>query len=169
MLLSFSIFTILLYLMSTFLIDITDSKQIFHIILSTLTFATICFGALQAIVLAIQDRKLRKYHHGFASLLPSIESMETFLFQILTIGFLLLTALLLSSVILFPEIHSQKLINKLILSFSVWLVLAILLGGRLYSGWRGSKVTRWTLLGTSLLMLIYFGSLFSKYIILLFK
>ena len=93
--------------------------------------------------------------------------MEAFLFQLLTIGFFLLTTLLMSSITLFSEIHSTKLINKLILSFSVWTVLAILIGGRFFSGWRGITVIFWTLLGTSLLMLIYFGSLFSKYILLL--
>lgn len=141
-------------------IDTSDSKQLFHVILSTFTFTAIFLAALQAIILAIQDRKLRKHHRGFISLLPSIESMETFLFQILTIGFFLLTTLLISSTLLFSELYTPKLINKLILSLSVWVVLAILLGGRLYSGWRGTTVIRWTLVGTSLLMLIYFGSLF---------
>lgn len=140
-------------------VDTSNSKQLFHIILSTLTFTAICFGGLQAIILAIQDRKLRKDHSGFTSILPSIESMEKFLFQTLTVGFCLLTTLLISSIILFSEIHSPKLINKLILSFSAWIVIATLLVGRFYSGWRGSTAIRWTLFGTFLLILIYFGSL----------
>ncbi len=162
-----SLLLVLLFNHEPSFIDTSNSKQLFHIILSTLTFTTILLGAIQAIILTIQDRKLRKYHRGFFSLLPSIESMENFLFQILTIGFFLFTALLISSIVLFSEIDSHKLINKLILSFSVWVVLGILLVGRFYSGWRGVTVIRWTLLGASLLTLIYFGSLFSKYIILL--
>lgn len=140
-------------------VDTSNSKQLFHIILSTLTFTAICFGGLQAIILAIQDRKLRKDHSGFTSILPSIESMEKFLFQTLTVGFCLLTILLISSITLFSEIDSPKLINKLILSFSAWVVIATLLVGRFYSGWRGSTAIRWTLFGTFLLILIYFGSL----------
>lgn len=140
-------------------VDTSNSKQLFHIILSTLTFTAICFGGLQAIILAIQDRKLRKDHSGFTSILPSIESMEKFLFQTLTVGFCLLTILLISSITLFSEIDSPKLINKLILSFSAWVVIATLLVGRFYSGWRGSIAIRWTLFGTFLLILIYFGSL----------
>lgn len=139
-------------------VDTSNFKQL-HIILSTLTFAVICFSGLQAIILAIQDRKLRKDHRGFTSILPPIESMEKFLFQTLTVGFCLLTMLLISSITLFSEIYSPKLINKLILSFAAWIVIATLLVGRFYSGWRGSTAIRWTLLGTSLLILIYFGSL----------
>jgi ABC-type uncharacterized transport system permease subunit len=146
------------------LLTFSLTKEIFHIILSTLTFSAICLSAIQAGVLAIQDRNLRKYHRGFTQLLPPIESMENFLFKTIAIGFVLLTSLLVSSVLLFSEIFSNPLIDKFILSFCVWIVLAILLSGRLCFGWRGSTVIRWTFLATSLIVLIYFGSFLGRVI-----
>lgn len=158
-------------------IAIADTQQLFHLILATLTFTTLTLSGIWAMILAVQDRKLRQQHRCFPSLFPSIESMEKFLFRLLTTGFLLLTTLIISSLLLYIPVEfqdanlgilkfngyahkmDQPLINKVMLSFCVWFVLAILLGGRFYSGWRGLTVLRWTFLGTSLLITLYFGSL----------
>lgn len=133
-------------------------KETLHIALSTLMFSTICFSAILAGILTIQDRKLRKYHKGFTELLPSIESTENLLFKTIITSFLLLTCILISSLFLFNSFFSAKLFNKTILSFFAWIVLAILLTGRFYAGWRGQTATRWTFFGTSLILIIYVSS-----------
>lgn len=135
-----------------------NTKEILHIILSTLTLITICLSAFLASILSIQNRKLRKYHQGFSELLPSVETMEKFLFYIITISFLLLTVLLVSSTSLFNDVFSNKFLKKIALSFLAWAVLAILLCGRFYFGWRGKIAVRWTFFGTSLILLIYISS-----------
>ena len=139
-------------------INLSNAKEAIHIVLSTLMFSAICFSALLAGILTIQDRNLRKYHKGFTELLPSIESMENLLFEIIVTSFLLLTLILISSLFLFNPFFSGNLLNKIILSFFAWIVLAILLRGRFYAGWRGQTATRWTFFGTSLILMIYVSS-----------
>jgi ABC-type uncharacterized transport system permease subunit len=155
---AFSLLLVVIFNKTKGFINLANLKETFHITLSTLTFSTICLSALLASILAIQDRRLRKYHRGFTELLPPIESMENLLFEIISIGFLLLTLVLASSFSLSHPFFSSKFLNKIILSFFAWLVLAILVGGRFYFGWRGQKAIRWTFLGTSLLLLIYISS-----------
>ena len=63
-----------------------------HIILSLLAYSLLSFGALQSLVLAWQDRQLRRNpSHFFMNRLPSLEAMESFLLTLITSGFILLT------------------------------------------------------------------------------
>ena len=155
---SLSLLLVVIFNANTGFIHINNIQETVHITLSTLTFSTICLSSLLAGILAVQDRMLRKHHKGFTELLPSIESMEKFLFEVTIIGFLLLTLVLASSLLLSHPFFSSKFLNKIILSFFAWTVFAILLCGRFYFGWRGQTAIFWTFLGTSVLLLIYVSS-----------
>jgi ABC-type uncharacterized transport system permease subunit len=131
-----------------------------HIIVSMLAYCFLNIAAIQAILLAFQDWRLRT-HHSNAFLvrsLPPLQTMESLLFQLLTTGFLLLSISLASGFIFLENMFAQHLAHKTILSIVAWLVFAIVLLGRLWYGWRGQMAIRWTLGGFFTLMLAYFGS-----------
>lgn len=134
-------------------------KELVHILLSTVAFSVLCITALQAVLLALQERVLRRKHAvAIMQILPPLEVMESLLFQMMIVGFVLLSFVLLSSVWCFYPFANLFLWQKLIVSLFAWLVFATLLVGRQFFGWRGAQVIRWTLGGVFLVMLAYFGS-----------
>lgn len=130
-----------------------------HILISILAYSLLSLAAVQSILLAIQDRHLRQRHPGgFIRALPALETMENLLFQMIGVGFILLTLSLLSGFIYLENMFAQHLVHKTVLSVIAWLVFAVLLWGRWRFGWRGRKAIHWTLSGFALLMLAYLGS-----------
>ncbi len=130
-----------------------------HILLSILSYSLLAIAALQAGLLAIQDRHLRNRHPGgFIRALPPLETMETLLFQMIGTGYILLSLALISGAHFVENLYTQHLVHKTVLSIAAWVVFAILLWGRLQFGWRGRVAIRWTLTGFGALMLAYFGS-----------
>lgn len=130
-----------------------------HILLSVVAFSLLSIGALQAVLLAIQERQLRNHRpNGFITALPPMESMEALLFQILWIGFIVLTLALFNGLLDLKDMFAQHLVHKTVLSLFAWLVFATLLWGRWRYGWRGRTAIRWTLTGIISLLLAYFGS-----------
>jgi len=131
-----------------------------HIFSSLLAYSFLNIAAIQAILLAAQDACLRSRQPDgwLVRSLPSLQSMETLMFQLIGAGLLLLTLSLLSGFLFLENMFAQHLAHKTILSLLAWLVFAILLVGRYRSGWRGTLAIRWTLGGFISLMLAYFGS-----------
>ncbi|MEO5574171.1 MAG: cytochrome c biogenesis protein CcsA [Gammaproteobacteria bacterium] len=130
-----------------------------HILISIMAASLITIAAVQAGLLAIQDAHLHEKHPGgFIRALPPLQTGETLLFQIIAMGFVLLTAALISGAIFLENIFAQHLVHKTVLSIIAWLVFGILLWGRWRFGWRGRTAIRWTLAGFFALMLAYFGS-----------
>jgi ABC-type uncharacterized transport system permease subunit len=84
--------------------------------------------------------------------------METLLFRIIALGFVLLTAVLISSSLFFENIFAAHLLHKTLISLLAWGVFAGLLLGRYYFGWRGKLAIRATMSGVCVLIVIYFGS-----------
>ena len=130
-----------------------------HILFSVLAYSLFALAAVQAVLLAIQDRHLRNRHPGgFIRALPPLEIMEQLLFQMIGTGFVLLSAALLTGIVFLEDIFAQRLAHKTFLSIAAWSIFGILLWGRWKFGWRGRKAIRWTLSGFGLLILAYFGS-----------
>jgi ABC-type uncharacterized transport system permease subunit len=136
-------------------------KELIHILLSTFAFSILCVCGLQAFFLAIQEYLLRhKRAVGFIQLLPPLQRMEKLLFQMIAMGFIFLTILLVSSFWSFGYAAITDFWQKTLLSLFAWGVFAILLIGHRYLGWRSWLVIRYTLGGVFLVMLAYFGSEF---------
>lgn len=130
-----------------------------HILVSLLAYSLLTLAAVQAVLLAIQDRRLHDRHPGgFIRGIPPLITMETLLFQMIAIGFVLLSLALLSGLLFLKDIFAQSLVQKTVLSIVAWAVFGILLWGRWRFGWRGRKAIRWTLSGFAVLGLAYFGS-----------
>jgi ABC-type uncharacterized transport system permease subunit len=130
-----------------------------HILLSLLAYGLLSIAALQAILLLVQTHYLKNKHPGgFIRSLPALQSMESLLFQLIQVGFILLTLALLSGFIFLENIFAQHLVHKTVLSIIAWLLFAILLWGRWHFGWRGKKAINFTFGGFIFLMLAFFGS-----------
>jgi ABC-type uncharacterized transport system permease subunit len=144
---------------SDHLIRTSDNAIQGHIMISIVAYSLITLGAFQAGLLAYQDRSI-KHHHpgGFIRFLPPLHDMETLLFQFLGFGFVCLSASLLSGFVYLEDIFAQHLVHKTALSIVAWIILGVLLFGRVKFGWRGIKAIRWTLTSFSFLMLAFFGS-----------
>ena len=130
-----------------------------HVVISILAYAMLTLATIQAVILAIQDRHLRSHHPGgFIRALPPLQTMESLLFEMIGLGFTLLSLSLLSGFVYLDDMFAQHVAHKTLLSIIAWIVFAALLWGRYRFGWRGTTAIRWTLAGFVLLMLAYFGS-----------
>lgn len=130
-----------------------------HILMSTLAFGVLCIAAVLAVLLALQEYLLRdKRALGLMTFFPAIERLETWLFRLITVGFVLLTLVVVTSFWFFHNVFTPILWHKTFLALFAWVVFLILLIGRGYFGWRGRTAIRWTLSGVFLVMLAYFGS-----------
>ena len=130
-----------------------------HVLISLLAYSVLTMAAIQSILLAVQDSQLRKHHPGgFVRALPPLQTMESLMFEMILIGFVLLSVSLLSGFLFLDDMFAQRLVHKTILSILAWTAFAILLWGRYRFGWRGRTAIRWTLTGFAVLALAYFGS-----------
>ncbi|WP_295888920.1 inner membrane protein YpjD [uncultured Thiohalocapsa sp.] len=138
-----------------------------HVLLSMLAYSLLTLAAVQAVLLAVQDSYLRRRRpNTFIRSLPPLMTMEALLFEMIGIGFVLLTLALLSGFAFLENMFAQHLVHKTVLSVLAWMVFGGLLLGRRVWGWRGQKAIRWTLSGFLLLILAYFGSKFVLELIL---
>lgn len=146
---------------------LSEPGLITHIVLSIIAYSLITIAALQAAMLTTQEHALKNHRfHNMATFFPPLQTMEKLLFQILFIGFALLSIAIASGFVFLDDMFAQHLAHKTILSLLAWLIFAILLYGRIAKGWRGSTAARLTIGGFIVLMLAYFGSKFVLEILL---
>ena len=161
-LLPFSALTVMLALLfpsHRLVADINQWPLEVHIFISILAYSLISIAAVQAVLLAIQQQRLRnRQPGGFMRGMPPLVTMESLLFQMIGAGFVFLSLALLSGLFFLEDIFAQHLVHKTTLSILAWGVFATLLWGRWRFGWRGRTAIRWTLGGFFALMLAYFGS-----------
>ncbi len=130
-----------------------------HILLSILAYSTMIIATVQALLLSYQDYKIRNKHPtGLAKLLPPLQTMERLLFELLWIGQILLTLVIITGALHIQNLAEQHLHHKIVFTIIAWVIYAILLGGRYFLGWRGNIATRWTLSGFACLFLAYLGT-----------
>lgn len=138
--------------------DVATGLKI-HILISILSYSLFAIAACQAILLAVQNRHLHgKRPAGFIRALPPLETMETLLFRMISVAFLLQSVSVVSGIIYLKDMFAQHMVHKTILSIAAWVVFAILLVGRWRFGWRGRTAIRWTMSGFVTLLLAYLGS-----------
>jgi ABC-type uncharacterized transport system permease subunit len=138
-----------------------------HILLSICAYSLLMISAVQAIMLAVQERMIKKKHAAkIMHALPPLQVMEELLVQIIVIGFFTLSLSLASGLMFIDDIFAQHLIHKTVLSIIAWFVYVVLLWGRWSAGWRGKRIIRWALVAFSFLLLAYIGSKFVLEIVL---
>lgn len=130
-----------------------------HIIISITAYSILSLAAVQAILIAIQDKHLHEKHPGgFIRALPPLQTMEALLFQMIGVGFLMQSLSLVTGFVYLDDMFAQHLAHKTFFSLVAWLVFGILLWGRWKFGWRGKTAIRWTLGGFVSLLFAYLGS-----------
>ncbi len=140
-----------------------------HLLVAMMAYSLLTIAALHALLMTVVERHL--HHPGSHSILnnlPPLLAMEKLLFNIIWIGFVLLTLTLLSGIVFSKEVFGQSLTftHKTLFGFISWGVFAALLAGRQFYGWRGRIAIRWTLAGFITLLLAYIGSKFVLEIVL---
>ncbi len=140
-----------------------------HFIAAMLAYSLFTLSALHAVFMGYTERKLhqRALTKSLASL-PPLLTMEALLFRMIGIGFLLLTAALVSGSFFSEELFGKALTldHKTLFAFASWGIFAALLAGRHIRGWRGRTALRWTMAGFMVLLLAYIGSRFVLEVIL---
>lgn len=134
-----------------------------HLAIAFTAYSLFTFAALHALLMAAAERALHR-KPSFIRLpdFPPLIGMEKLLFQIITVGFVLLTLTLASGVLFSEQLFHQALRfnHKTVFTIISWLIFAALLIGRRKYGWRGRTAVRWTLSGFAVLLLAYVGSKF---------
>jgi ABC-type uncharacterized transport system permease subunit len=135
-----------------------DWRLQLHAWCALLAYATLAIAALLALMLWLQERALRRHQfHGWLRALPPLTELESLLFRTIAVGFVLLTATLLTGLLFVENLLAQHLVHKTVLSVLSWLLFGGLLLGRWRYGWRGKVAVRWTLAAMALLVLAFFG------------
>lgn len=138
-----------------------DWRLQLHAWCALLAYATLAVAALLALLLWIQERALRRREfHRWLRALPPLTALESLLFRTIGVGFVLLSATLLTGILFVHDFFAQHLIHKTVLSILSWLVFGALLVGRWRYGWRGARAIGWTLTAMALLVLAFFGTKF---------
>jgi ABC-type uncharacterized transport system permease subunit len=134
-----------------------------HFLVAMLAYSLFTLSALHAVFMGGIEYRLHRGALGRPQRrLPSILSMETLLFRLIVVAFLLLTLTLISGLVFSEQIFGKAFIfdHKSLFAFASWAIFAALLFGRYRYGWRGRTALRWTLAGFLLLVLAYIGSRF---------
>jgi ABC-type uncharacterized transport system permease subunit len=134
-----------------------------HFLAAMLAYGLFSVSALNAVFMGLVERRLHRRRFARPQTgLPSILSMETLLFRLIGIAFLLLTLTLISGLVFSERIFGRAFIldQRSTFAFASWITFAILLFGRHAYGWRGRVALRWILAGFSLLVFAYIGSRF---------
>lgn len=134
-----------------------------HISVAVLAYSLLALSGIQALIINTQENALR--NHKASQLnkqLPPLETMEGLLFNMITIGFGLLTLTIISALVFFEQIFGRPftVTHHILFSAGAWLVFGIFLFGHWRWGWRGRNAVHWTIGGVTLLVLGYFGTKF---------
>ena len=140
-----------------------------HITIALLAYSLFTFATLHALLMTFAERSLHN-KPTFIKLpsFPPLMLMETLLFRIIGMGFVLLTITLISGILFSEQIFGKpmQLNHKAVFSIASWIIYGSLLYGRYRYGWRGLKAIRWTIAGFVLLLLAYVGSKFILQVLL---
>ncbi|MFC3912704.1 inner membrane protein YpjD [Pseudaeromonas sharmana] len=132
-----------------------------HIALALLAFSLLMMASLFSLLLAYLNHylKIRK-RLGLLPHLPPLLTVEQRIYQLIQLGFLLLTLSILCGWFFIDEMFAPEQRLKAVLTFVAWALYAVLLWGHYRHGWRGRLLILLSLSGSLLLVLAYFGSRF---------
>ena len=139
-----------------------------HWVLGVASYALLGAAVLHATMLDSAERQLRPRGGQAAMLVADLSPapaamglpllrLERLTFRFVEAGFGVLTLALVLGVVTASQWRWD---HKTVFSLLAWAVLAALLAGRRWQGWRGRRATRWLYVGAVLLLLAYVGSRF---------
>ncbi len=143
----------------------TSPLLLAHLAMAFLAYALFTIAALHAGVMSLLEKRLHAHTLNSAvAKLPPLLTLEKLLFNIIGIGFLLLTLTLASGILFSEQVFGKPFSfahftqHKTVFAFLSWLIYAGLLLGRQIYGWRGRTAIAWSLTGFAMLVLAYLGS-----------
>ncbi len=133
-----------------------------HIVLSIAAYCVLLMAAVQAIFMRFQIRELKHQtgHRFWVNKLPPLQSMESLLFDMLLLGFVLLTVALSFGLVYVHDLLSQHIAHKTVFSILSWLLFGGLLIGHWRSGWGGRRAANMAIFAFLLLAVGFIGSKF---------
>ena len=133
-----------------------------HIILSFAAYCVLLMAAVQALFLRLQIRELKhkSIHRFWVNKLPSLQSMEGLLFDMILVGFVLLSIALGLGFIYVENLMAQHIVHKTVFSVLSWLLFGSLLYGNWRGGLRGKRAANITIYAFILLAIGFVGSKF---------
>ena len=138
-----------------------------HAWCAIVAYTTLAVATLIGVLLWCQERALRRHAvKSWTRVLPPLTELERLLFEVIWVGYVLLTATLVTGVVFVHDLFAQHIVHKTVLSVMSWLVLGTLLIGRWRYGWRGARAVKWTVAAMLLLLLAFFGTQFVRQLIL---
>lgn len=130
-----------------------------HVLLSIMAYCLLTLATIQAALLSVLEKRLHLHRtKRLLGLLPPLQTMEQLLFEMMTIGVILLTLAILSGFVYLHDVFAQHLLHKTVFSLLAWSIFTTLVIGHHLFGWRGRIAVRGTLTGFVLLLLGFFGS-----------
>ncbi len=147
-----------------------------HFIVATISVGLLSLAAMHAMLMSIQDRALHRQlaivpnsrvAHWLEDL-PPLMTMESLLFNLLYVGFALLSLTVFSGLLFSQTLFGRPLVfdHKTIFALVSWFLFAGLLLARWRVGLRGRAAIRWVLSAYFALLLAYVGSRFVLEVIL---
>jgi ABC-type uncharacterized transport system permease subunit len=147
-----------------------------HFIVATIAVGLLSLAALHAMLMNVQDRSLHRQLSVVANSriahwledLPPLMAMESLLFNLLYVGFALLSLTVFSGLLFSQTLFGKPLVfdHKTIFALISWFLFAGLLVARWRVGLRGRVALRWVLSAYTALLLAYVGSRFVLEVIL---
>lgn len=147
-----------------------------HFVVATVAVGLLSLAAMHAMLMSIQDRALHRQlaiipNTRFALWLedlPPLMTMESLLFNLLYVGFALLSLTVFSGLLFSQTLFGKPLVfdHKTIFALVSWFLFAGLLIARWRVGLRGRAAIRWVLSAYTALLLAYVGSRFVIEVIL---
>lgn len=131
-----------------------------HIFLSFAAYCVLLMAAVQAIILRLQIRELKHQtmQRFWVSKLPSLQSMESLLFDMILLGFVMLSIALGLGFLATYDVLAQHIAHKLFFSVLSWLVFGWLIFGHYKYGWQSRRAANMTIGGFLLLAIGFVGS-----------
>jgi ABC-type uncharacterized transport system permease subunit len=147
-----------------------------HFVVATVSVGLLSLAAMHAMLMSIQDRALHRQlaivpnsraAHWLEDL-PPLMTMESLLFNLLYVGFALLSLTVFSGLLFSQTLFGKPLVfdHKTIFALVSWFLFAGLLIARWRVGLRGRSAIRWVLSAYTALLLAYVGSRFVVEVIL---
>lgn len=131
-----------------------------HILLSFAAYCLLLMAAVQGVLIRLQIRELKHktIHRFWVSRLPALQSMEALLFDMILMGFVILSIALGLGFAATYDVITQHIAHKMAFSVISWLVFGLLIIGHYRYGWRGKRAANFAIYGFVLLAIGFVGS-----------
>ncbi len=137
-----------------------DALSIFHIWLAIISFSLLLMASLQSALVLMLHKKLRSKPASIHPLLPPLQQMEHFAFDLVVAGIITLTLALLLGFFLPPEVIKEQAMHKIILTLLAWFSFCTLIISYKLSKISAIQFARYTLIAFTLLTIGFIGTKF---------